>query len=305
MIAPFAALAGVAVVAGGVVARRTARRALRLARIRSLVAHLNGSPSPRVTPSLSQAWRRPPTWLATQLRELQVPIDAGDVWRWWRASAIAAAIAGFLVGGPVLAALGPGMVVVAPVIAVAVQRSRTEAAYDTNLAAFLDAVGRGLRSGGSLPVAIQEASLVVRGAVAVDTQRLAANVARGQPIEEGLDVWAARRHRGSVRLTVGALGLAVATGGPPARVVEEVAVALRQRQQVESEARAMAAQARLSAIVVGLAPVGFALLTSVTDRRNAHLMFGTPIGVGCVALGIALDATGAVWMHRISESVQA
>ena len=67
----------------------------------------------------------------------------------------------------------------------------------------------------------------------------------------------------------------------------------------------MGAQARLSAIVVGVAPVGFALLTTATDKRNAHMLFGTPLGLTCVALGLGLDAIGAVWMHRISESVTA
>jgi tight adherence protein B len=108
-----------------------------------------------------------------------------------------------------------------------------------------------------------------------------------------------------VRLAVGALVLATQTGGPPARVIEDVASAIRTRQQVAREAHALAAQARLSAIVVGVAPVGFMLVTCLTDARNSHLLFGTPLGIACVVTGLALDAVGAWWMHRMSAAVVA
>ena len=109
--------------------------------------------------------------------------------------------------------------------------------------------------------------------------------------------------RVGARLRSGALALAAETGGPPARVIEEIAGALRHATAGRGEARALGAQARLSAIVVGVAPIGFALLTLRADQRNAHMLFGTPLGLVCVADGAGLDAVGAVWMHRISESV--
>nr|MBA2609187.1 type II secretion system F family protein [Actinomycetota bacterium] len=171
------------------------------------------------------------------------------------------------------------------------------------LASALDALARGLRSGASLVAAVSEAGDAVRGAVAVDLQRVGASIERGQPLTAALGEWADRRQRASVRLAVGALVLAAESGGAPARVIEEVAGSLRTRLQVEGEARALAAQARLSAVVVGLAPIAFLGLTSITDRRNAEMLFGTPIGVMCLVIGLGLDAVGAAWMHRISESV--
>jgi tight adherence protein B len=226
------------------------------------------------------------------------------VWRVWRGAVVGAVVVGLVLGGPLLGVIGGGVVTGTPFVIAAIARSRAEAAYDSNLAAFLDAVARGVRSGGSLPVAIDEASRSVRGAVAADARRVAVSVSRGRPLPVALDDWVQHRSSGSVRLTAGALALAVDTGGPPARVVEEVAAALRSRQQVDAEARALAAQARLSAMVVGVAPIAFAALTCLTDRRNAHLLFGTPIGVGCVTVGLCLDATGALWMRRISDSVR-
>jgi len=249
------------------------------------------------------AWGAPPVWLADALRELDLPRRAEDVWRWWRAAAIAAIVVGMVAAGPVLAGIAGAGVVGAPIGAAAFLRSRQAAAYDATLASALDAIARGLRSGGSLAASIGAASAAVRGAVAVDIQRVATAVDRGQTLAGALEGWAGRCNRASVRLTVGALVLAAETGGPPARVVEEVAGAVRVQLQVEGEARALAAQARLSAVVVGVAPIGFVALSSAADAGNAHMLFGTPVGVAFLIAGLALDGVGAVWMHRISESV--
>jgi tight adherence protein B len=176
----------------------------------------------------------------------------------------------------------------------------SEAAYDASLVGALDALGRSVRSGGSLPQAVAEAATTVRGAVAADLAQVAAAIARGRAFSDALGDWRAARPRPAVQLTVGALALAATTGGPPARVIEDVATALRTRQQVAREAHALAAQARLSALVVGLAPIGFMGVMCVMDPRNARMLFGTAIGITCVVAGLTLDSIGALWMHRMS-----
>jgi tight adherence protein B len=210
---------------------------------------------------------------------------------------------GWIALGPFAGVLALAGLVSAPRVVAIVQRSREDAAYDATLAVALDAVARGVRSGGSLAQAVGEAVTAVRGPVAADLSRVATSVARGRAFADALGDWRDQRGRPAVRLAAGALVLATQTGGPPARVIEDVASAIRARQQVEREAHALAAQARLSAVVVGLAPVGFMTVMCLTDARNAHVLFGTPIGIACVATGITLDAIGAHWMHRMSKAV--
>lgn len=185
----------------------------------------------------------------------------------------------------------------------AIRVLREASAYDAALAVALDGLARAVRGGGSLQSAIGEAATGVTGLVGDDLRRVAGAVQRGMPLDVALAEWRSARDRASVRLATGAIALAAKTGGPPARVIEDVAASLRVRMQVEGEARSLGAQARLSALVVGVAPVGFALVACASDTRNARLMFGTPIGVACVVVGLALDVAGALWMNRISETV--
>jgi tight adherence protein B len=64
--------------------------------------------------------------------------------------------------------------------------------------------------------------------------------------------------------------------------------------------RAQAAQARLSGLVIALAPLAFGALAAGTDRRTAHFLLHSPFGSGCLAAGLALDGLAAWWMHRIT-----
>ena len=299
------AQAGCVVLALGLVTGLAATRARRARRRAVLIGRVSGAHPPRNPDRVRSlaALSQPPDRLVTELRVLDVPIAPEVVWRSWRWATAFAAVGGVVLAGVVFALIAAVLVAGAPFAAWLVLRNRADASYDATLATALDAAARGVRSGGSLPQAIAEATGSVRGAVAGDLARVTSAVERGSAFADALAAWRAQRPRPAVRLAVGALALATQTGGPPARVIEDVASAIRTRQQVAREAHALAAQARLSAIVVGVAPVAFMLVTCLTDARNSHMLFGTPIGVACVVTGLALDVVGALWMHRMSAAV--
>lgn len=116
-----------------------------------------------------------------------------------------------------------------------------------------------------------------------------------------LERWAVARPLPGVRLAAAALALAVEVGGGGARALDGVALTLRQRQAAAGEVRALATQARLSAVVLTLAPLAFAAVASVSDPRAAAILLRSPVGQGCLALGLSLDALGAAWMARVTR----
>ncbi|HVE94695.1 MAG TPA: type II secretion system F family protein [Acidimicrobiales bacterium] len=232
-----------------------------------------------------------------------VRVDAGLLIRWWSRSAVVALVGALLAGGMGLAVLVASGVIVGPVFVLRTLAGRADAGYDSALATALDGAARSVRSGASLQAAVTEAAGCANGAVALDLRRVSAAAERGASLVDALTQWVERRPRRSVRLAAGAVSLAVESGGAPGRVLDDVATALRQRHQVEREAHSLAAQARLSGIVVGVAPVAFTVIACAADPRHARVLFATPLGLACLAAGLALDAAGATWMHRISRSV--
>ena len=65
-----------------------------------------------------------------------------------------------------------------------------------------------------------------------------------------------------------------------------------------AEARAHSAQARLSARVLTLVPVGFAGWSVVASTTFRRALF-TPAGITSAALGLLTNAAGWWWMRRI------
>jgi tight adherence protein B len=181
-----------------------------------------------------------------------------------------------------------------------VLRARRERAIEHALPDALDAIARSLRSGASLRLAIGEAAA---GPLADDLGRVARDAADGVPLGVALDAWAAARPLPGVRLATAALGLGAETGGASAQAVDGVAATLRVHLAIAGEVRALSSQARMSALVIVLAPIAFTLLATSTDGRTARFLFATPFGWLCLALGLGLDAVGWLWMRRITGVV--
>src|SRR5262249_49510438 len=88
-------------------------------------------------------------------------------------------------------------------------------------------------------------------------------------------------------------------GGQSASAFDALASSLRQRLGVLAEARALSSQARMSAIVIGAAPIAYLVCSAAIDPRSAGLLFGTALGRICLVAGLALEVVGGLWMRRI------
>ena len=128
---------------------------------------------------------------------------------------------------------------------------------------------------------------------------MADQAGHGAGLVEALEALAARRPRPGVRLAVAALCLGVDTGGAQARAVDGVAATMRERLAVEAEVRALSSQARMSALVIGLAPLGFGAFAAATDPRTSEFLLHTPVGLALVCVGLLLDGAGWLWMQRL------
>jgi tight adherence protein B len=198
-----------------------------------------------------------------------------------------------------MAALHPGWFLVAVGLWAVLHRRRTAMvgrAQPGDEVAFLHALASELRSGSSLRSAVDAAAesasrlpldtaarLATAGLPASD---VAAAVAGALPVNG--------------RLVGAAFTLAAATGARAADVFEALAIRAAEAGELVRERRAVTAQARLSALVVGLAPVGVAVLM-LAGGRGSTLLESGGIGVLVLAIGFGLQLTGLAmvwWMLR-------
>jgi tight adherence protein B len=253
-----------------------------------------GGGAPMAAPGVPAAVQR--AWAAAAL-----PVPASAVWPWWLLATTLGVAAAALFGGPGLALVGLAAAVGGPGGVLLARRGHAARQVEDALPELLDAVGRSLRTGATVTNALREAAAAAPAALDAELVPVVAAIDGGSPFVDALDDWAARRPVRGVRLVAATLALAGESGGAAARAVDGVAATLRANRSVAAEVRAQAAQARYSALVIALCPLGFGLLVTGTDGRMAEFLLRTPVGLACLASGLALDALGGWWMHRITE----
>lgn len=297
-----AALVALAVLAAGALARAAHRLSRRDAVASRLLVPAQVSPggggrSRRPPPA-------PPARVAAALADADLPVPAPVAWTLWLGALGAGSLVALVAGGPGLAGVALVAFGLGPALAVRTRRGTADARIEQALPVALEAVARSLRSGASLRQAVEEAGRATsRGgrALAAELSRVAAEAAQGASLVASLEAVAVRRPLPGVRLGVAALCLGAETGGAQARAVDGVAATVRERLAVAAELRALSSQARISALVIGLAPVGFGAFAAATDPRTAQFMLHTPAGLGLLICGLILDALGWLWMQRLSK----
>jgi tight adherence protein B len=165
-----------------------------------------------------------------------------------------------------------------------------------------DEIGAGLRSGASLLQALEGAT--GRGGLAGAHLAAALRpVDRGGALAEAAGRWATTASEVGEVLVAQAVELAATSGHATPLLFDTVADALRERAALAGEVRAQTAQARASALALGLLPLGFTGLLALTDPGVPRFLVGSELGWGCLAMGLALEAAGGWWMHRIIGGV--
>lgn len=254
---------------------------------------------------LPRAALPPPAAVVRAHARAALPWSVERCWLLWQAGLVTGTVAALAAGGPALAVLVAVACVGVPVVGLALLGGRAERLADAALPGSLDAVARSLRSGASLLEAVGEAAAAAPEPLRTELAATRDAATAGVPFALALDSWEARQPRTPVSLAVAALGLAAEAGGAAARSVDGVAATLRANLAVAAEVRALSSQARYSALVIAVAPAAFGLLAAGADERTAAFLLRTPVGLACLVVGIALDALGAWWMHRITTGAGA
>lgn len=219
----------------------------------------------------------------------------------WRLLPVLSAVAGAtLVLGWVRASLLAGFAVVVWWARAAQRRRRTHLALSRELPEVLDAVVGVVRSGGSLLQGLVSARRQpFDPTVRHDLGLVLTEVERGGNVVAALAGWAERRDDRDLRTVAGLAAAAVETGGPLAAALARIAASIRLRQAQDREVEALVSQARLSAMVLVVLPVGVLPLLDVLGAVRIHDVLTDPVSRVAVAIGIVLDLAGLVWMRRL------
>lgn len=235
-----------------------------------------------------------PAWIQRRFVDAGIDTDARTFLRLWAIAVALSSAAAFVMAGGVLVS---AVVVIAPPCLLLAAGGRGDRLRSAQIPAALDTVAGSLRGGSALTTALGDAASV-GGRLGSELATMTRHVRDGRPLPDVLAEWS-RADDPSTTLAGASLTLAAAVGGPGADAVEAAAASLRERSAIEAEVDALSVQAKLSAGILSVAPLGFAVLLVSLDPTSARFLLATPAGWACIGVGLLLDVVGAWWMHRL------
>jgi tight adherence protein B len=209
---------------------------------------------------------------------------------------------GWLLAGPLV---GVALAATAPLGAARVlaaarrrRRERLALAAPTVARALSDA----LVGGHSVRAAFGEA---VGGGVpepaAVELRAVVTELALGGRTDTAIERWRARARHPAYDAVAAAILLQRDAGGDLARLLRGMAAALEEQVRAEADARGLTAQARFTALLVALLPLGAALLAELGRPGYLASLLAKPLSAMLVATSIALQALAWISVRHVAR----
>jgi len=250
---------------------------------------------------LRPAGRVLPPWcrdrIATRLARADLDVTPEAALRRWGLAVVAGGWCAVLLAPPLVVPGVLGAIVAGPVV-LATRAGHADRSARAALPDLLDHLVAQVRAGGAVAESMH--ALADRpGPLASDFRRISARLHLGAPLVDALGAWADERPVDGVRSAAGAIAMATTIGGSAAGPLEGLAASLRVDESVAGEARALSAQARLSAVVVGLAPLAYLAFSAMAGPASARVLVTTNAGRICLGVGLLLEGLAAVWMRAL------
>ncbi len=160
-------------------------------------------------------------------------------------------------------------------------------------------IAGGLKAGVSLPNALQQLVRESRPPISQEFDLVLREQRLGVPVDESLENLARRVPLQSTILFVSAMRIANETGGSLAEALERASQTLRSKIAMEGKIRALTAQGKLQAWIVGLLPAVLFLALAKLEPQAMGMLWTTRIGWATVAIVALMEFFGMLLIRKI------
>lgn len=178
------------------------------------------------------------------------------------------------------------------------KENRRQAAFLDALPDTLQLIAGSLSAGYSMPQAVDTVVREGRPPISTEFNRALVEARLGVPLEDALDGIAVRMKSQDFSWVVMAIRIQREVGGNLAEVLTTVAATLRERERLRRQVRVLSAEGRLSAWILGLLPVVFAIYLVLVRPEYLNPMIHSVIGWFLIAVGVILLLVGILWMRK-------
>jgi tight adherence protein B len=206
-----------------------------------------------------------------------------------------------MLGAPSLAVgvISVALLATIPVLVVKTLRKRRLKAFEAQLPDTLNLLAGTLRAGYSFLQGVEAVAQETSDPMARELKRVLAEARLGRALEDALGDAAARTQSRDFDWAVMAIRIQREVGGNLAELLQTVAETMVQRSRMRGEVKALTAEGRLSAVIMGLLPVGLGLFMFTSSPDYIGTLFRSVIGWGMIIGSVVLAAAGFAWLQKI------
>jgi tight adherence protein B len=241
-------------------------------------------------------------WVERQLEQADLPLRAAEAIFFWLSSIVVLTLFGLfatrsLFGAIVLfaiAAVTPGLVLSA-------LSSRRQRKFTSQLPDTLQLLSGSLRAGYSLLQGVEAVSQEVSDPMGQELRRVLAEARLGRPLEEALADTAQRMGSPDFDWAVMAIRIQREVGGNLAELLQTVGETMIARERMRREVRALTAEGRISAVILGILPVALGGVMYAVNPQYIQTLFNHKSGHIMLAGAGVLALVGFYWMKKTIE----
>jgi tight adherence protein B len=173
--------------------------------------------------------------------------------------------------------------------------------FQMQLPDMLQLMAGSLRAGYSLMQGVEAVAQEVDEPMGGELRRVLAETRLGRPLEESLEDMAERLDSRDFAWAVMAVRIQREVGGNLAELLSTVAETMIARERLRREVKALTAEGRISALVLGLLPVGLGVMMYSINREYMNVLLHDGFGQTLLIGSLLLAGVGFYWMKKIIE----
>lgn len=240
-------------------------------------------------------------WVEAKLEQAHVPLRPAEAVFFNAALLVVFSLLGSVALG-FLGLLGAVVVVgVGPAVVLANKAQRRQKKFTAQLPDMLQLLASSLRAGYSLLQALEAASQEVPDPMGWELRRVLVEARLGRPLEIALEECAERMCSPDFEWAVMAVRIQREVGGNLAELLETVGETMVARERLRRDVKALTAEGRISAIVLGAMPLLLGVVMYVMNPDYIGVLFEETIGKIMLGASVLVAMFGFWWMKKTIE----
>lgn len=232
------------------------------------------------------------------LERADLPLQASEALFFYLVGWLVLSLLALLLGGPFQFLMVAIIAALLPPAILSFMSGQRQRKFTSLLPDTLTLLAGTLRAGYSLLQGVEAVAQEVEDPMGRELRRVLAEARLGRPLEQALDEAAARMKSADFEWAVMAIRIQREVGGNLAELLDTVAETMLQRERLRREIRALTAEGRISALILGLLPVGLGLVMYSMNSEYMEPLLETGFGQALLIGAGLLAAVGFYWMKK-------